>query len=183
MRTGPGLLSAAGCGEIRRAGPAPPGTHKKMRILFALLTLLSGCHLAAPMLRTEGAIRCYALEVREWSREWPAAWGPPAIIRLDTAVARSFGPAPRWFVLQPDARLPNSRGGGGSAWQTIAGDSILLLWAGDYARIEMHLATDGPDLTGWVRGTTDVVERDDLLPRASVRARRMECPDSLAPVA
>jgi hypothetical protein len=148
----------------------------------AILLLVCGCY-SASELAGGPPHGCYALEVGEWSRPWPAHWSPPRIIRFDPGSSALFGESgPSAFVLRPDAALPSGRAGRaapGSAWRPWAGDSIRLDWIGDYAGLEARLERRGPELRGWIRGRTDVVGADSLWPRASVTARRVRCPATL----
>ena len=149
-----------------------------MRLRYTLgILLLCGCQSAPRGVRVDTSTRCFALDIGEWSREWPAAWAPPSIVRLDTAGTQAFGGMQRWFVLEPHASLPSPRSGAGSAaWRPLGGDSIQLAWAGDFVGLQMHLASVEAGLSGWVRGHTDVAEREELLPRAPVRGRVVDCP-------
>ena len=157
-----------------------------MRIgLAAVALLLSGCHPAPRLATPDAPVRCYALEVGEWSRAWwPAAWSPPGVVRLDTAIAPGAGESERRsFALHPRAPLPNGRGGGTMWWHPLGGDSIRLFWAGDYTALDLRAVERGGELSGRVRGSTDVVAPDSMLPVAAVRGRRLECPAAAPPPA
>jgi hypothetical protein len=99
---------------------------------------------------------------------------------LDRALATEAGARrEEWFALRPAAPLP-ARRGGASFWHFIDADSIRLNWAGDYAGLNLHLAIGEDELQGWARGFTDVIRPASAEPRASVTARRVECPLELA---
>lgn len=149
-----------------------------MRPVAVALLLLSGCRSAAQLQgRMDSPAGCYALDIGEWSQPWPSGWQPPEVIRLDTLpVAHGTG-----FLLRPRAGLPATRSDETSSWREVSSDSIGLYWSGDYVGLNMFLERRGDELSGWVRGFTDVVRPAEMEPQASVQGRRVECPASLQP--
>ena len=123
---------------------------------------------------------CYSVMVGEWSQP-EIGWRLPETIRLDSTISDEYAAAAReWFELRPDApTLSNARGGGGSAWQSLGGDSARLIWAGDYEQLEARLELRNGRMQGVVRGSTDVIRPTELLPWASVSGRSVRCPTEL----
>ena len=140
-----------------------------------------GC--AAPSLPQSAAkvpTGCYSVMMGEWSQP-EIGWRLPETIRLDSTTSHELSAeTPEWFELRPDApTLSNARGGGVYAWQPIGADSVLLMWAGDYERLEARLELRNGRMQGLVRGSTDVIRPTELLPRASVSGRSVRCPTEL----
>lgn len=86
--------------------------------------------------------------------------------------------------MRPDAALVMRRPRvGRSFWQPISGDSLRLLWAGDFEVLDARVERQDGQLRGWVQGSTDVVRPVELLPRAVITGRRLKCPSGLIPSA
>ena len=150
-----------------------------IRSLIPVLMLLGG---AAPLVAqqdTPAADGCYELSLGPWSQAWPSEWHPPHLFQLSTQPAQRLGVthSDGSFAVRPDVPFPRGRGGGGSSWERIGTDSILIHWVGDYAGLELRLELDDEVLNGWIRGYTDVVRDAEEEPRATAEARPAACPD------
>lgn len=147
---------------------------------LALLLLLIGQSTVRAQSLQDPPAGCYSLAIGEWSRPWPAEWHPPEIIRLDTVRAPLQAThMPAFLMLRPHAGLPARRGPEHSRWFRMPGDSLSLLWSGDYVTVSMRVRREGDSLDGLVQGSTDVIVRGEQIPQAEVRGRRVECPPSL----
>lgn len=149
-------------------------------MILRLLVLVACVGCVAPPLQqggTSAALGCYSITAGEWSQP-RVTWRIPQTIRLDSAVSHEHATAAQtWFVLRPDApTLSRARGGGESVWQPLSADSVQLIWAGDYEQLNARLELRDGRMQGIVRGSTDVVRPTELLPWASVSARRVPCP-------
>lgn len=148
-----------------------------------VLFLLASCSLAAPQSPepVTSLSGCYALEIGAWSRPWPAAWQPPAVVRLDSVPApHRFVASPELLMLRPLGVAPARRSAESAFWRVVSRDSIGLQWGGDYVRVAVRLERGRDGLRGWAGGYTDVVQPPGEEPRALVRGRRLGCPPSLA---
>lgn len=159
----------------------PRADHGTMTLRLLVLVACVGCA-AAPLERdgTGAAVGCYFITAGEWSQP-DVAWRIPQTIRLDSTVVREHPTsAETWYVLRPDAQtLSRIRGGGESIWQPISADSVWLVWAGDYERLDARLELRGGRMQGIVRGSTDVIRPTERLPWASVSGRRVPCSTEL----
>jgi hypothetical protein len=68
------------------------------------------------------------------------------------------------------------------SWSPTGADSVQVRWTNGYVLVSMHLSIGATEVTGWMRGSSDVMVPVKQLPVTPVFGRRTDCPRSLSGV-